>query len=392
MTDTHIAYFDCFSGVSGDMIVAAMIDLGLPLPELDEALKDVGLPDVRCHVTSVMRRGMRGTHVQFLSDRPHHLHTFRDMRATIDSSSLPPGVKELTGTVLARLAAVEARVHGLPVEQVHFHEIGDIDTLADTVACAVGVRHFGWDEVISSPLPLGRGWVVSEHGPLPLPAPATIELLHGVPTVPLDTEEETVTPTGAAIITSFATKFGGYPPMNVGAVGYGAGSRDSAARPNLLRIVTGVQQPVAADRVWVVETDIDDMIPELVAHLPHCLMTEGALDVTVIPIHMKKGRPGFTVRLLASEEHKEHLARRLLEESTTLGVRVFPVERRTLTRETREVATRYGPIIIKVGLDSDGTIITLTPEYESCLKAATQERVPLKEVYQEAIARGRQEP
>ena len=285
---------------------------------------------------------------------------------------------------------MEANIHGVMVEDVHFHEIGGLDTVIDSVGSAIGVAHFGWDEVISSPLPLGRGWVESGHGRLPLPAPATLALLQGVPTTSAPTiEGETVTPTGAAILTSLAGGFGPLPEVVIMGVGYGAGTRDPEGIPNLLRIITGTRERKGENGIWVLEADVDDMSPELFPYLNQLLLQEGALDASQTPIQMKKGRPGFTIRVLSPESQRERLAQLMLKESTTLGMRMYRVERVTLPREEREVKTRYGPIQIKVAFDREGRLINLMPEYESCRQAAARKKVPLKEVYQEAITEAR---
>jgi uncharacterized protein (TIGR00299 family) protein len=311
------------------------------------------------------------------------------MRKIIDGSSLPEGIKELGLKILHRLAQAEAAIHGVKVDEVHFHEIGGIDTIVDAVGVALGITHFNWETIICSPLPMGRGFVEAGHGRLPLPAPATMALLKGVPIVPAAVEGETVTPTGAAIVTTLASKFGPLPAMEVTGVGYGAGTRDPEGMPNLLRIIHGKQEEEKAEGVWVLEADVDDMIPELLPYLNQLLLKEGALDAALIPIQMKKGRPGFTIRCLALAAQKEGLAQLILRESTTLGIRMYPVERITLRREEQEVETKYGMIRIKVAFDREGKVSNLMPEYESCCQAAESRKVPLKEVYQEAISKGR---
>ncbi|UCC66097.1 MAG: LarC family nickel insertion protein, partial [Deltaproteobacteria bacterium] len=273
---------------------------------------------------------------------------------------------------------------------VHFHEIGGVDTIIDAVGSALAVTHFSWEEIVSSPLPLSRGWVEGGHGPLPLPAPATVALLEDAPIIPGRVEGETVTPTGAAILTSLATEFGPLPEMVVKGVGYGAGMRDPEGAPNLLRIIHGVREREKRESIWVLEADVDDMSPELFPYLNQLLLEEGALDASQTPIQMKKGRPGFTIRVLSFESQRERLAQLILKESTTLGVRMYRAERMILPREEREVETRYGPVRIKVAFDREGRVVNLMPEYESCRQAAERENVPLKEVYHEAIGKGRE--
>jgi len=389
MTRRRVAYFDCFAGVSGDMILGAFLDLGLPLDKLNESLQVLGLKGITVRAHPVQRKGVVGTQIEIRVQQKHRIGRYRQMRELISKSALARDIKTLSLKILQRLASVEARIHGVTVEQVEFHEIGDVDTMIDAVGASLGLAHFSWDMIVASPLPIGRGWVQSAHGPLPLPAPATIALLRGVPIIPAQTDEETVTPTGAVILTSLARAFGPLPAMEVNDVGYGAGARDSGHGPNLLRIITGLMRQEKETGVWVLEADVDDMNPELFPYLNQRILEKGALDVCQVPIQMKKGRPGFTIRVLAPDELREKLAACLMAESTTLGVRMHPVERVTLPREQREVVTRYGRIMVKVAFDQARKIVNLMPEYESCRQAAEREGIPLKEVYQEAITQGR---
>jgi len=387
MKQKRIAYFDCFAGVSGDMVLGALLDLDLPPAVLDEGWRMLGLKGVQVKGKRVQRGGLMGVQVEV--EGKGTFRNYREMKKAIDDSALPSGIKELSLKILHQLAQAEAGIHGMEIEEVHFHEIGGIDTIVDTVGVALGVSHFGWETVMCSPLPLNRGFVEGGHGRLPLPAPATVALLKGVPIVPSPVEGETVTPTGAAIVTSLASGFGPLPQMEITGVGYGAGTRDPEGAPNLLRIIHGVQAEKQLEGVWVLEADVDDMIPELLPYLNQLLLKEGAIDAAVIPIQMKKGRPGFTIRCLAAEAQRERLAHIIMTESTTLGVRMYHAERMTLPREERKVETQYGPIKVKVAFDQEGKIINLMPEYESCRQTAEKKKVPLKEVYQEAIEKGR---
>jgi len=388
MKQKPIAYFDCFAGVSGDMVLGAFLDLGLPPEVLDEGWRMLGLKGVQVKGRRVNRGGLMGTEVKV--EGKGTFRNYREMKKAINDSALPSGIKELSLKILHQLAQAEAGIHGLEIEEVHFHEIGGIDTIVDTVGAALGVSHFGWETVMCSPLPLNRGFVEGGHGRLPLPAPATVALLKGVPIVPAAVEGETVTPTGASIVTALASGFGPLPEMEITGVGYGAGTRNTEGSPNLLRIIHGVQVENKEEGIWVLEADVDDMNPELLPYLNQRLLKEGALDAAVIPIQMKKGRPGFTIRVLATEAQRERLAHIIMTESTTLGVRMYHAERMTLPREEREVETQYGPIKVKVACDREGKIINLMPEYESCRQVAEKNKVPLKEVYQEAISRGRE--
>jgi uncharacterized protein (TIGR00299 family) protein len=389
MKQNKIAYLDCFAGVSGDMVLAALLDLGLPAEVLSEGWRMLGLKGVEVKHERVQRGGLTGVHVEIAEQGKSSFKDYGEMRQVITDSTLPAGVKEQGLKILQALAQAEAAVHGVAIEKVHFHEIGGIDTIVDVVGAALGIVYFNWETVVCSPLPLGRGFVDARHGRLPLPAPATMALLKGIPVVPAAAEGETVTPTGAAIATTLASEFGPMPAMEVTGIGYGAGTRDPHDVPNLLRIIQGVRMEEKAEDIWVLEADVDDMIPELLPYLTQLLLKEGAVDASVIPIQMKKGRPGFTIRCLATAALREKLAEFILRESTTLGVRIYPVERVMLAREVREVETLYGMIKIKVAFDNEGKVANLMPEYESCRQAAEEKQVPLKEVYQDAISKGR---
>jgi uncharacterized protein (TIGR00299 family) protein len=389
MKQKRIAYLDCFAGVSGDMVLGALLDIGLPAEVLDAGWRQLGLKGVEVKHERVQRGGMMGQQIEVRDQGKQTIKNYGEMRKTIADSTLPKGIKELGLKILHRLAQAEAAIHGVKVDEVHFHEIGGIDTIVDAVGVALGIAYFNWETIISSPLPLGRGFVEAGHGRLPLPAPATMALLKGVPIVPAAVEGETVTPTGAAIVTTLASGFGPLPAMEVTGIGYGAGMRDTEGMPNLLRIIQGVQSEGKAEGIWVLEADVDDMIPELLPYLIQLLLKQGALDAAVIPIQMKKGRPGFTIRCLATAAQREQLAQLILRESTTLGIRMYPAERMILRREKQEVETKYGLIKIKVAFNEAGKVINLMPEYESCRQAAEEKKVPLKEVYQETISKGR---
>jgi uncharacterized protein (TIGR00299 family) protein len=389
MKQNKIAYFDCFAGVSGDMVLGALLDLGLPAEVLDQGWRQLGLKGVEVKHRQVERGCMMGQQVQVRDQRKSSIKNYKEMRKLIDGSTLPKRIKESSLKVLQRLAQVESEIHGVKVDEVHFHEIGGIDTIVDAVGAALGIAHFGWETIICSPLPMGRGFVETAHGKLPLPAPATVALLKEVPIVSAIVEGETVTPTGAAIVTTVASGFGPLPAMEVIGVGYGAGTRDPKGMPNLVRIIHGVKAEERAEGIWVLEADVDDMIPELLPYLIQLLLKEGALDAAVIPIQMKKGRLGFTIRCLATISKREELAELILRESTSIGVRIYPAERMILQREIREVETKYGMIKIKIAFDEQGKIVNLMPEFESCRQIAEAKNVPLKEVYQEVIAKGR---
>ncbi len=364
------------------MILGAMLDLGLPLEVLKEGWEKVGFKDVKVKVQRVRRKGLGGMKINFEAQAPRRGP--EEMKALIGRSSLSPWAKEIASRALSRLEEAERKIHRLK-GKVHFHELGDPDTILDVVGAAVGIEHFGWEEVISSPLPLSRGWIQTEHGPLPLPCPATLALLEGVPVETSSLRMEMVTPTGAAILTTVAKGYGPFPSMRVEKVGYGAGDRDPEEMPNLLRIVTGEKEAGREERLWILEADIDDMNPELFPHLEDRLRREGAVDVLLAPVQMKKGRPGVTVRLLCHEGEREKMMETLFSESTTLGIRAWAVQRATLRRKVIEVATKYGPVEVKVAFGEGERLLNIAPEYESCRRLALERRIPLKEVYQEAV-------
>ena len=314
---------------------------------------------------------------------------FSQIRGLIEDSPLADSVKSASLRTFRKLAQAEAHIHGCALDQVHFHEVGGIDAIVDIVGSALGMDYLGIKKVIASPLPHGKGFVTCSHGVLPVPAPATLEILKGVPVYGTDIPYELVTPTGAAIISSTAQAFGALPDMTIAAVGYGAGQRDIAERPNLLRIITGHESPAASeasgelleDRIAILESCIDDMNPELFGHLMDRLFQDGALDVYWIPIYMKKNRPGTMLQVICKGEMQDNLIHRILTETTTLGVRYHQSRRRLLSRETVEVKTSYGVVAAKRIKDPQGNT-RIIPEYEVCRQIALEQNLPLRVVYE----------
>jgi len=377
-----ILYFDCFSGVSGDMTLAALLDLGLPLERLEEELKKLGLKNYSLEVCPGSRSGIGalGLEVKVGPHEEHHRH-FSDIREMISRSSLEPGVKERSLAVFQRLAEAEARVHKKKVEEVHFHEVGAVDSIVDIVGTAIGIDFFRPDRIYASELPMGWGFVNCQHGRLPLPAPATVEVLKGYPVKSVDVEGELVTPTGAAIVATLSSKTTAFPAMKVERIGYGMGKKEFPDRPNLLRLILGeATEAFQADRAMVLESNIDDMNPEFYDYLMERLFQRGALDVSLSPLQMKKNRPGTLLRVIAEEKDADALSELILHESTTLGVRSFPVSRKKLPREVRKVETRYGKVRVKVSGE-----VRFQPEYDDCRRIAREKGVPLQEVYWEAV-------
>ena len=377
-----ILYFDCFSGISGDMTLAALLDLGLPQSILEGELKKLGLGNYSLEIHSGNRSGIAalGLEVRVGPHEEHHRH-FSDIQLMIRSSSLDSGVKETSLAIFRRLAEAEGRVHRKKVEEVHFHEVGAIDSIVDIVGTAIGIRYFQPDRVYVSELPMGRGFVQCQHGRLPLPAPATLEILKGYPVKSVEVEGELVTPTGAAIVAALGSPVPSFPALKVQKIGYGMGKKEFPDRPNLLRLILGESSDAyQVDQAIVLESNIDDMNPEFYEHLMERLFQKGALDVSLAPLQMKKNRPGTLLRVIAEEKDGELLAELILQESTTLGVRSYPVKRKKLPREVREVETRFGKVRVKVSGE-----VRFQPEYEDCRRIALEKGVPIQEVYWEAM-------
>ena len=377
-----VAYFDCFAGASGDMILGALIDAGLRPDDLRERLAALRLPGWQLNVRRVVKGGLAATTVEVESEAEHMERTLADIEALIAKSTLPERDRTLALRIFHRLAEAEARVHGVSPEEVHFHEVGAVDAIVDVVGAVSGLSLLGVERVHVSPLPLGRGFVHAAHGRLPLPGPAVIELLRGVPVVGVETEGETVTPTGAAILTTLAVSYGALPPLTIRHIGYGAGRRE-ADHPNVLRVLIG-ETEMEAEAEWLVflETNIDDLNPQVYDHVMNRLLSTGALDVWLTPVQMKKNRPSVVVSVLCQAEKEAALSEILFRETTTLGLRRQMTERRRLPREIREVQTRFGPARVKVAF-AGGRVLRAVPEYEDCKHLAEANGVPLREVLAE---------
>ena len=377
-----ILYYDCFSGVSGDMSLSALLDLGLPQEKLKQELAKLDMHNFSLGIFRGSRGGIgaMGLEVKMGPTEEHHRH-FTDIRKMIETSSLKQSVKDMSLTIFQRLAEAEAKVHGQKVEEVHFHEVGAVDSIVDIVGTAIGIDHFQPAMIFSSELPMGRGFVYSQHGRLPLPAPATLEILKGYPIKNVDVEGELVTPTGAAILAALSSGMRPLTAIKVAQIGYGMGKKEFPDRPNLLRLVLGeTVEAYATDQVVVLEANIDDMNPEFYDYLMERLFEHGALDVFLSPLLMKKNRPGTLLRVIGNEHDADALTELILRESTTLGVRSYMVRRKKLPREVSEVETKYGRVRIKVSGE-----VRFQPEYEDCKRIALEKGVPIQEVYQEAM-------
>ena len=380
-----LAYFDSFSGISGDMTLGALVDAGLPIEFLRSELAKMDLAGYMLSSEQVRRSGLSATKVHVvLDDKEQSARHLSDISHIINSSSLSPIVKQKSLSIFQRLAEVEAKVHGTTPEKVHFHEVGAVDALVDIVGSVIGLEHLGITEVIGSPLNVGSGTVHTAHGKLPVPAPATVELLRGIPLYSSSITFELTTPTGAAIISTLAASFGPLPRMKVDRIAYGAGNKDLPGQPNVLRLILGeADAAYAEDRSLVIETNIDDMNPQLFGHVMEKLMAKGAQDAFLTPIIMKKGRPAVLLSVLTDAMRCDALLDVIFRETTSIGVRIHEVGRKKLDREIREVTVRSGTVRVKVSRRGD-EILSVTPEYEDCKRIAEEQKVPLKEVIEAA--------
>jgi pyridinium-3,5-bisthiocarboxylic acid mononucleotide nickel chelatase len=387
----RVVYFDCFAGASGDMILGALVDLGIDLESLKRQLSSLGLGGYEIKTERVKRSGIAATkfHVEVDEGR-QPARKFADIRDLIMRADLSEQVKSRSVCAFLLLAEAEARVHESTMDEVHFHEVGAVDSIIDTVGAMIGFELLGAKSFFCSPVRLGHGAVKTAHGLLPVPAPATAELLAGVPVYAGEIEGEFVTPTGAAIVTSLCEGFGPMPEMKISRVGYGAGSRDPKGFPNALRLVTGetVDEDVQTDapeNVMVVETNIDDMNPQAYETVLDRAFARGALDAFLTPVQMKKTRPGVLLTVLCERECLEAIIGLLLSETTTLGVRYYEAKRRVLDREIESVETEYGSVRLKVARDGARTL-HFQPEYEDCARISADRNVPVIEVQSAASA------
>jgi uncharacterized protein (TIGR00299 family) protein len=385
-------YLDCFAGISGDMFLGAMLDLGLSPRVLRTELAKLKLPGYTISTRRVVKQNISATKFE-CSQRRHTSHShrgYREIAAIIEKSALAKNVKRRALSVFKRLGEAEAKIHGVPLQKIHFHEIGALDSIVDIVGACVAIETLGVNEIYAAPPPLGSGIVETAHGRFPLPAPATLELLRERPTQASSEHVELVTPTGAALLTEFCSHFGPMPAMTIEKIGYGAGTRDLKTVPNVLRAVLGVASAVPsrssdeADTISVLETNIDDMNPQLFGDVMERVLAAGALDVFLAPVQMKKNRPGTLLTVLCALSDVERIAGLLLTHTTSFGVRVHEVRRHKLQREIIKVKTKFGRIEVKLGRRG-GKLVTWAPEYESCKRAAAKTGVAVKEVYNAAL-------
>jgi uncharacterized protein (TIGR00299 family) protein len=382
---SRVVYFDAASGASGDMILGAVVDLGLTLETLRQDLSRLGLGGYRLESRPVSRSGLHATQVEVVVDEPGETHRhLGDVVGLLEASGLDADVKERAQSLFQRLAEAEAAVHGTSPERVHFHEVGAVDSIVDVVGGVLALRWLRAERFVASPLNVGTGTVTMSHGTFPVPPPATARLVAGVPVYGAG-EGELLTPTGALMVTAYATEYGPLPPMVLEKTGCGAGSRETKGRPNVLRLLVGEESAPAGERVVVLETELDDASPQLLGPLLERLLEAGALDAFFTPVQMKKGRPGVLVTALVDRPRREAIEELLFRETTTLGIRRQEWERTVLDRETATVETAYGPIRVKIGRRG-GTVYNAWPEFEDCQRAATASGVAVKQVLAEALA------
>ena len=430
----RVAYLECFSGISGDMFLGALVDAGVSSQLLEETVSALEI-GARLEVSQVIRGGVAATKVDVWvdgekdlpreeyweqqhshaeahahgkshshkhdqpqhSEQGHHSHShgrgLTEIRRVISAAPISGKAKKTAIAIFESLGAAEAKIHHTSIEAVHFHEVGAVDAMVDIICAAVGVEALGVDEIICSPLNVGGGTVKCAHGTIPVPAPATVELLTDAPVYSSGVQAELVTPTGAAIVKTLASRFGTFPEMKIQKSGYGAGSRDFRGHPNVLRLtvgeansssaVAGAILKTASDTISVLEANLDDLNPQVFGYVMDRLLEEGALDAFGVPVQMKKNRPGTLLTVLCKPEHAAKLTRLIFAETTTLGVRRREEARQTLARRWENVHTAWGEVRIKIA-SMNGTITNYAPEYEDCRKIAAQHKVPLKTVMQEA--------
>ncbi len=377
----RLLYLDCASGISGDMLLGALIDAGVELVEIQASIDSLGLPECRLEVTDVKRHGFRASKLKVHHPEQHahrHLHHITDM---IAASQLTPAQQDLAVRIFTRLGEAEAKVHGTTIRKVHFHEVGAVDSIADIVGSAVALEKLGVQSIVCSPVPTGSGYIQIAHGRVSVPAPATAELLQGVPLAVAPVEAELTTPTGAAIVATVVNQFGPVPPMQIEKIGYGAGDRDFAEQANILRVLIGqsVSPIVARDQVTVLETNLDQATGEMVGYCMDRLIDAGALDVYATPIVMKKNRPATKLTVLCPLGQEDRLEQILFAEVSTIGIRRWTVDRHKLPREVVELSSPWGPIAGKRVTLPDGQVRAV-PEFEDCRRVAEQHHVSFSEV------------
>jgi len=382
------AYFDCFSGISGDMVLGALLDAGVRIEELRQGLRALEVPGWELTAEKVWKNGVAATYAKVRTQDTQTHRSLDTILEIIASARLAAGVKESASGIFRKLGEAEAAVHDVPLEKIHFHEVGAVDAIMDIVGACIGFAALGIEAFACSPLNVGGGTVKMAHGVLPVPAPATARLLLGKPTYSTGVQKELVTPTGAATVATLCTAFGPQPPMSVTTIGYGAGTADLEGQPNVLRLTVGETPEKRAstetETIRVIEANLDDMNPQIYGYFLEKALAAGALDVFATPVQMKKNRPGMLITMLCRPEDERKFQEMLFAETTTLGVRSYAAERRVLAREWDTVHTRFGDVRIKVGR-LNGHVRQASPEFEDCRKLAEAQNVPLQRVMDEAM-------
>jgi pyridinium-3,5-bisthiocarboxylic acid mononucleotide nickel chelatase len=388
------AYFDCFSGISGDMTLGALVDAGCSIDVLRTKLRGLQLPGWEISSEKVWKNGMAATHVRVRTEDTHTHRSLTTILEILHKSKLDANVKERASAIFRRLGEAEAAVHDVPIEKIHFHEVGAVDAIVDIVGACVGFEELAFEKFACSALNVGGGTVKMAHGILPVPAPATARLLLGKPTYSNGVQKELVTPTGAAIVATLCDHFGPQPAMKISAIGYGAGTGDLESQPNVLRLMAGDLAETTTDThggtIRVLEANLDDMNPQIFGYLLEKALAAGALDVFATPVQMKKNRPGTLVTVLCKPEDEAKFQAMLFAETTTLGLRSYLVERRALPREFVTVSTRFGEVRIKLSRAA-GRVQHASPEFDDCRKLAEEKNVPLHEVMEQAMLRFEQQ-
>lgn len=382
-----IAYFDCFSGISGDMIIGALLDAGLELDHLKTETSKLNIQNFEIKSEKVVKHNIAATKFDVITHEEKHYRHLKELLKVVENSKLDEDVKTKANDIFLKIAQAEAKIHNQLLERIHFHEIGALDTIIDVIGALVGFKKLGIEKIHCSKLNVGSGFVESSHDKFPVPAPATAEILKGIPIYSTSANAELVTPTGAAIITTLADKFGTMPVMETESIGYGAGTRD-LEQPNVLRVFIGnlIQQSNSEKgMVFIIETNIDDMNPQIYDYLMEKLFQNGALDVYLTNILMKKNRPAIKLTVLSTLEDKEKLIKIIFEETTSIGIRIREEKREILRREIKIINTKYGKMKVKIS-KLNGKIINIIPEYEDCKRLAKEKKIPLKQIYKDLFS------
>lgn len=383
-----LAYFDCFSGISGDMTLGALLDAGCDLEHLRGELRGLHVPGWELSAEKVWKNGMAATHARVKTEDQQKHRSLTTILQILQEAKLAPQVRDRASAIFQKLGEAEALVHDAPIEKIHFHEVGAVDAIVDIVGACIGFQFLGIEKFACSPLNVGGGTAKMAHGVLPVPAPATARLLQGKPTYSNGVQRELVTPTGAAIVATLCDSFGPQPPMTVSTIGYGAATADLEGQPNVLRIMVGEAAEKAVpgydQEITVIEANLDDMNPQIYGYFQEKALAAGALDVFTTPVQMKKNRPGTLLTVLCRPADAQALMALIFSETTTFGVRAHTAQRRTLPRESVKVATKFGDVRVKLSR-VNGHILHVAPEYDDCRKLAEEKNVPLQRVINEAL-------